>query len=123
MPVTGQDPLLAVVHDHVEAFNASDLERIVAGFGEDAVFASGEHLAVGRRGISAMFADAVRDLDATLEVRSAVTQGEVVACELTERLVLQGQEFIFHLAAFFTVRDGAIARVKIYREGSTEPPD
>jgi uncharacterized protein len=112
---------LAAVHAHVEAFNADDLESLVAGFSDDAVFASGEHLVVGRRGIRAMFADALRELDATLELRSAVVQGETAACELTERLGLEGRVFEFHIAAFYTVRGGVIARAKIYREGTSAP--
>jgi uncharacterized protein len=113
---------LAVVHAHLEAFNADDLETLVAGFSEDAVFATGEHLVVGRRGIRAMFTDALRELDATLELRTAIVQGETAACELTERITVNGVTHEFHLAAFYTVRDGALARAKIYREGSAEPP-
>jgi uncharacterized protein len=108
----------AAVEAHVAAFNADDLEGLVAGFSEDAVFASGDELVVGRRGIRAMFADALTALDARLELRSTVVQGEVAACELTERLVLEGRTYEFHLAAFFTVRDGSIARAKVYREGA-----
>jgi hypothetical protein len=115
------DPL-AAVHAHVEAFNSDDLEGLVAGFSEDAVFATGEHLVVGRRGIRALFADALREIDAILEVRTAVAQGETVACEVVERVVVDGRAFEFHLAAFYTVRRGQIARAKIYREGTAEPP-
>lgn len=110
------DPTLAAVEAHVAAFNADDLEGLVAGFSEDAVFASGDQLVVGRRGIRALFRDAVTTLDARLELRQAVVQGEVAACELTERLDLEGRIYEFQLAAFFTVRDGVIARAKVYRE-------
>ncbi len=49
-------------------------------------------------------------------------QGEVVACELHEQLTVEGASFEFALAAFYTVRRGQIVRVKVYREGSAEPP-
>jgi uncharacterized protein len=120
--MTDDHPTLAAVNAHVAAFNSDDLEGLVSGFSDDAVFATGEHLVVGRRGITAMFADALNNLDATLELRTAVVQGETAACELTERLVMEGRAFEFHLAAFYTVRDGVIARAKIYREGTAEPP-
>jgi uncharacterized protein len=116
------DPTLDAVHAHVEAFNIDDLDGLVAGFSEDAVFATGEHLVVGRRGIRALFGEALRELDATLELRTAVVQGETAACELTERITLRGVTHEFHLAAFYTVRGGVIARAKIYREGTAEPP-
>jgi uncharacterized protein len=115
------DPL-AAVEAHVAAFNADDLDAVVAGFAEDAVFATGEHLVVGRRGITALFAEAFRAIDAQLELRTAVVQGDRVACELTERIGMEGRTFEFHLAAFYVVRDGRIARAKIYREGTAEPP-
>jgi hypothetical protein len=114
--------VLNAIRAHIAAFNGDDLEGLVAGFSEDAVFATGEHLVVGRRGITAMFADALRELDATLELRTAVVQGETVACEMTERLSFRGTTHEFHLAAFYTVREGVIARAKIYREGTAEPP-
>jgi hypothetical protein len=107
----------------VAAFNADDLTALVDGFSDDAVFATGEHLVVGKRGITSMFADALANLDARLELRSAVVQGETAACELTERLGMEGRTFEFHLAAFYTVREGRIARAKIYREGSADPPN
>ncbi len=114
--------ILAVVEDHMRAFNAGDIDGVMAGFADDAVFATGEHLVVGHRGISAMFRDALKNLSPSLELRAAVVQGDVVACELSEQLTVQGSAFEFALAAFYTVRRGQIVRVKVYREGSAEPP-
>ena len=115
-------PVLDVVQAHFAAFNAADLDALMAGFADDAVFATGEHLVVGQRGIRAMFGDALTALAPNLDVRSVVVQGEVVACELAERLTVEGAPFEFALAAFYTVRRGQIVRVKVYREGSAEPP-
>ena len=111
------DQARAAVDDHVAAFNAGDLEALLSGFADDAVFATGDHLVVGRRGLRAMFGDALASLQPQMELRAAVVQGDVVACELTERLVVEGAAFEFALAAFFTVRRGEIVRVKVYREG------
>jgi hypothetical protein len=113
---------LAAVEAHIAAFNADDLDALVAGFSDDAIFATGEDLFVGARGIRALFADALANLDATLELRRAAVQGGLVACELTERIVVSGVVHELHLAAFYTVRAGRIARAKIYREGTADPP-
>lgn len=115
-------PVVDVVQAHFAAFNAADLDALMAGFAEDAVFATGEHLVVGQRGIRAMFGDALEALAPQLDVRAIVVQGDVVACELNERLTVEGAPFEFALAAFYTVRRGQIVRVKVYREGSAEPP-
>ena len=116
------DPVLDVVQAHFEAFNTGDLDALMAGFAEDAVFSTGEHLVVGERGIREMFRDALQQLAPVLTLRAVVAQGEVVACELTEDLTVEGSDFSFALAAFYTVRRGQIVRVKVYREGTAEPP-
>ena len=117
-----ENPVLDIVQAHFAAFNAADLDALMAGFADDAVFATGEHLVVGHRGIREMFRDALRELKPTLALRSSVVQGDVVACELHEELSVEGTAFEFALAAFYTVRRGQIVRVKVYREGTAEPP-
>lgn len=107
-----------VVQAHFDAFNAGDIDALMAGFTDDAVFATGEHLVVGARGLRAMFTDALSSLAPVLEAQSTVVQNGVVACELVERLTIEGAEFAFPIAAFYTVRRGQIARVKVYREGT-----
>ncbi|HVM19712.1 MAG TPA: nuclear transport factor 2 family protein [Egibacteraceae bacterium] len=115
-------PVLDVVQAHFEAFNTGDVNALMAGFADDAVFATGDHIVVGNRGIRAMFTDALRSLSPTLALRAAVVQGEVVACELSETIRVDGGAMEFALAAFYTVRRGQIVRVKVYREGSAEAP-
>ena len=116
------NPVLDIVQAHFAAFNARDIDALMAGFAEDAVFVTGEHLVVGQRGIRAMFTEALDALSPTLTLRAAIVQDDVVACELDERLSVEGTPFEFALAAFYTVRRGQIARVKVYREGTSEPP-
>lgn len=110
--------VLQTVEAHVEAFNDRDLERIVALFAQDAVFATAEQLVVGRRGLRALFADAfAQPLTAALSLRRAVVDGEHAACELAERLELPGAAPVeLDVAGFYTVRDGALTRVRIYRD-------
>lgn len=120
-PVNSVEPV-EVVRAHLDAFNAGDVDALLAVFAEDAVFATGEHLVIGARGLRAMFSEALAELSPTLTLRGQVVQGEVVACELSEQLTVEGTEFAFALAAFYTVRDGRIVRVKVYREGTAQPP-
>ena len=121
--MTGDAGVLGIVQTHLQAFNAGNVEGLMAGFAEDAIFATGEHLVVGSRGIRAMFSDAMANLAPSLELRAAVVQGEVVACELVEELTVEGTHFQFALAAFYTVRRDQIVRVKVYREGSSDAPE
>lgn len=109
---------LAAARAHLHAFNARDLDSVSAGFADDAVFATGDDLVVGRRGITAFFAEAFsQPLRAELELRRGLQQGETAACELAERLTLDdGRAHELALAAFYTVRGGLLVRVKVYRE-------
>lgn len=118
------DEPLEVVRGHLDAFNARDLDRVLAGFDDDAVFASGDQMVVGARAIRVLFADAfAAPVNAELELRDAVTQGQVVACEMTERLAFAGGQHEVDVAAFYTVRRGRLARVRIYRDlGDQQPP-
>lgn len=110
--------VLATVEAHLEAFNARDLERVVDLFAEDAVFAAGDQLVIGRRGLRRLFGDAF-DQPATvsLELRRAVIEGDTAACELGEHLALPGGTALeLAVAAFYTVRDGALVRMRVYRD-------
>jgi hypothetical protein len=114
-------PLAVVVDAHIAAFNARDTEALVAGFAHDAVFTTGEHTVVGTVGLRVLFGDAfAAPLRATMEVRERVIQGDTVAAELVERLEFEGSVAEIALAAFYTVRDGLLTRVKVYREAPTD---
>lgn len=112
------DSALAAVEAHLDAFNAGDADRVVAQFADDGVFASAGSLVVGRRGLHRLFADSfAAPVTATLELRRAVVQGDTVACELLERLSLpDGSSTQLDVAAFYTVRDGHLVRIRVYRE-------
>lgn len=108
----------AVVEAHIAAFNGKDLPGVVAGFADDAVFVTGEHMVVGHRGLRALFAQAFDGMDARLHLQRAVVEGETAACEMQETIVLEHTTLEVPLAAFFIVRDEVIVRAKVYREGS-----
>ena len=109
--------LLDVVRAHLSAFNDRDADAVVATFADDAVFAAGEHIVVGHRALRAMFADAfAAPIRAQLELRHAVVDGQTAACELSERLIIEGSTHELDMAAFYSVRDGLLTRVKVYRD-------
>lgn len=108
----------ATVDAHLEAFNARDLERTVALFAEDAVFAAGDQLVIGRRSLRMLFGDAyAQPVEVTLELRRAVVEGDTAACELAEHLRLPGGTAVeLAVAAFYTVRGGRLVRMRVYRD-------
>ena len=114
---TPDDPVLPVVRDHITAFNAGDVDALVAGFAEDAVFAAQDDVVVGRRALRPFFAESFAGgVRATLEIHRAVVDGDTAACELVESLEVGGARHVLHVAAFYTVRAGQLARVRIYRD-------
>lgn len=114
----GSDAALVAVHAHVVAVNARDVDAVMGGFDDDAVFTSPDGTVIGSRGIRALFADAfAAPVTATLELRRAVTSGDTVACELVERIDLGEQLHEIEVAGFYTIRNGGIARVRLYRDG------
>jgi hypothetical protein len=117
------DETLEPVHDHIAAFNARDVDGVLATFADDAVFASGDQVVVGVRALRVLFADAfAAPVGAELVLRHAVVQEGVVACELTERLTVAGARHDIDVAAFYTVRRGRLARVRIYRDVGDSAP-
>lgn len=109
----------AAVRAHVEAFNAKELDAVVAGFAEDAVFAAEADLVVGARALRGFFGEAFANhAEARLEILRSVIQGDTAACELRETITVDGQYLELDLAAFFTVRGGVLVRVRVYRDAS-----
>ena len=53
-------------------------------------------------------------------MESLLSDGEMVACQLTETLTVEGRERTYAIAAFYRLRNGRIESAKIYREGSAE---
>jgi hypothetical protein len=108
---------LQAVEEHIRAFNAADLDAVMAGFDNEAVFSTVDHLAVGARAISQLFAESfAAPATARLELLRAVVEGDTAGCELTEFIEAGGVSHTIDVAAFYTVRSGRIARVRIYRD-------
>lgn len=111
------DGPLGLVESHLDAFNRADLDAVMAGFAEDAVFTVGDQTAIGARAISALFADSFASpVAARLMLARAVIDGDTAACELTEHLTVNDVTHTIEVAAFYTVRRGRLVRVRIYRD-------
>jgi hypothetical protein len=108
---------LEVVHAHVDAFNSRDIEALMATFTADATLTSADGVAIGRDDLDSLFRDAFEaPLRVTMLVRSALAVGDTVATELTELLDFEDTTHEIDLAGFFTVRDGLVSSIRIYRD-------
>jgi uncharacterized protein len=109
-----------IVRRHVAAFNAHDLDTLMAGFTEDALWITGATVARGRDELTELFAGAMAGLLPALVIRNLLAEGDRAACELTETVTVAGEERSFAIAGFYRLRGERIASAKIYREGSAE---
>ena len=114
------DQTTAVVLEHVEAFNDGDLERLLAGFAEDALWITGQTVVRGRDELKSFFGAAIDGLRPNLVVENLVAEDCRAACQLTETLLFEHEHRSYSIAAFFRLREGLIASAKVYREGSAK---
>ncbi|MFJ4987182.1 nuclear transport factor 2 family protein [Streptomyces sp. NPDC088732] len=110
----------AAVREHVRAFNARDVDGLLTGFTEDAVWITGSTTVRGRAALREFFGEAMRGLLPTLEVRDLIVEGTRAACQMTETLTYGGETRSYPIAAFYVLRDGLVAAAKVYREGSAD---
>lgn len=119
-----------LVHAHVRAFNDRDLDSLLAGFAEDAVWVTGTSFARGRGELAELFAGAMEGLLPTLTVENLLTAADPrvgaeapsgrAACQMNETLTVGGVQRRDSIAAFYLLRGGLIASAKVYREGNAE---
>ncbi|MDR4534383.1 nuclear transport factor 2 family protein [Glutamicibacter sp. PS] len=104
---------------HVNAFNARDLDALLADFTDDTSWVTGDY-SVPAGGLREFFDEAMRAILPHLEIRRVIDGGQVVAAELTETWEHQGSTRRAALIAVFDIERGRISRAKIYREGSAD---
>lgn len=109
-----------VVRRHIEAFNARDLDVLLAGFRDDATWVTGTSRFRGIDALENLFANAFGGLSPTLHLLSLVAEDGRVAWELREDYATGGVRRTDHIAAFYRLEDGLIAAAKVYREGSAD---
>ena len=109
-----------IVRTHVAAFNAHDLDRLLAAFSGDATWVTGTDRFHGAADLRKLFASAFSESSPQLSIKNMVVDGDQVACELSEQFVVDGVARVDHIAGFYRVQAGRITAAKIYREGSAD---
>jgi uncharacterized protein len=120
MTEPGPASAVAVVREHVDAFNAHSTERLLAGFAPDAVWVTGTDVTHGRDGLADLFDDWLWGLRPSLAVITLVAADRHVAAELVEELTVDDERRAMNIAVFFVVDQGRITSAKVYREGSAD---
>ena len=111
----------AAVLAHVDAFNAADTDRLLGGLHPDVVWVTGSDVLRGTAQLrDELFDEGLWALRPSLVVRTLLVEGEAAAGMFREELVLDGERREFDIAVFFTVRDGVIRTVRVFREGSAD---
>jgi uncharacterized protein len=116
----GTDGVRTAVLEHVAAFNAWDTGRLLAGFGADAVWVTGQDRFAGHGELAALFDAGLWELAPHLDVLTLVCADRGAAAQLHERLTVDGEAREFDIAVFFELDGGLITRAKVYREGSAD---
>jgi ketosteroid isomerase-like protein len=110
----------ARVIEHIDAFNAHDTDRLLAGLSDDALWATGQDVFRGRAALAALFDDGLWAMNPSLEVRTIVSGEDASAAELMEELTVDGAQRRFAIAVFLRFADGLITHATVYREGSAD---
>lgn len=109
------------IREHVEAFNAQDLPRLLAGLADEAVWQTGQDIFRGRDALAALFSGAFTGIAPRLTLRSLLIEQDRAACELTEKMTIDGVTREDFIAGFYRVNaNDLITSVKIYRQGSAD---
>ena len=115
-----EEPVEGVVRRHIEAFNAHDLDALMACFSANATWVTGTDSFRGAAALQELFAAAFEGLLPRLHLLNLLVQGDLVACELREDYVAEEVERTDYIAGFYRVAAGVITQAKIYREGSAD---
>jgi hypothetical protein len=109
-----------LIEAHIEAFNNRDLNALMAGFADDAVWITGQATVRGKAELAALFARALEGLLPTLTVRNLLVGDERAAAQLVEVFTHEGVERTDEIAGFYVFRNGLVTSAKIYRAGSAD---
>lgn len=118
MTQTADGTVRALVADHVDAFNARDRSRLLAGLATDVVWSTGTDTFRGVQALVDVFDDGLWAMQPSLTIMDLLVDGHRAAAQMLEVLKVDGQQRRFMIACFFEVWAGRIHSVKVYREGS-----
>jgi predicted kinase/ketosteroid isomerase-like protein len=109
----------AVVRWHVEAVDARDVDRVLAGLTDDVRWHTSGGRADGVAELGELLTEVFALTTARLEIRRLVSGADgTVAAELRSTTYVEGLPVSGLLSAWYRVRDGRIAEARIYREDS-----
>lgn len=109
----------SLVTRHIDAFNAHDVDALLADFADSAEWVTGDYMVPAGQ-LREFFVTAMESITPQLSLRRIIDGGDVVAAEMTETWTHDGTYRSASLIAVFDLADGKIARAKIYREGSAD---
>jgi ketosteroid isomerase-like protein len=111
----------AAVLDHLDAFNAHDADRLIAGLHQDVVWATGSDVFRGTSQLRQdVFDHGLWAMRPVLAVRTLLVEGETAAGIFHEALTVDDEHREFDIAVFLTVHDAVIHTVRVFREGSAD---
>ena len=106
---------------HVDAVNAHDTDRLLAGLHPDVVWTTGTDVFRGVRQLGEeLFDEGLWALQPSLAVRTLLVEGTAAAARLHETLLVGGERREFDIAVFFSVQDALLRTVTVFREGSAD---
>lgn len=109
----------ALVDRHIAAFNARDVDALLADFTDSASWITGDYV-VPEGGMREIFTEAMQSLTPRLSLQRVIDGGDVVAVEVREAWSRDGSEKSAELVAVFDLEDGKVSQAKVYREGSAD---
>jgi limonene-1,2-epoxide hydrolase len=112
--------LVGLVRQHVAAFNAGDIDRLLRGLTPGVVWHTGVDVFDGVGEVETLLREA-QELLPSLEILEVVAEADRAACEMLERYRHNGVDHVDAIAVFFRFSGELITRVKVYREGSADP--
>ena len=118
MTQSAADAVQALVRDHVDAFNAHDHARLLAGLATDVVSTTGADTFRGHQALTEVFDDGLWAMQPSLTIVDLLVGEGRAAAQRLEVLAIEGRQRRFTIACFFEIRVGRIQSVKVYREGS-----
>lgn len=114
------DAVSALVTDHVEAFNAHDRPRLLAGLAPDVAWSTGADTFHRTQALAEVLDDGLWAMQPSLKVVDLLVDEDRAAAQMVEVLTVEGRQRRCMIACFFDFRAGRIQRVKVYREGSAD---
>lgn len=108
-----------LVKRHIAAFNAQDVNALLADFAPGAEWVTGDY-AVPPGELRAFFTRAMESITPKLTLIRTIADETTVAAEMSEEWTHNRVEKSASLITVFDLVDGKIARAKVYREGSAD---